>query len=149
MPFDIVEASSRARAREHLGARGVHALVVGCGLRGQLGQMPGESEVALGGDFSSALGEPRRTSGERGELGREHSRGRGLEVRRIAVVPAAVLPPDVAHHELRLVVDGSQIRTLQELLGHAHGVHDVVEPRAFVHHRERLFDERLEELRTL
>ena len=37
--------------------------------------------------------------------------GAGFEVRRVAVVPAAVVAPDVAHDELGLVVDRPQVRT--------------------------------------
>ena len=58
MPFDIVDASSRGPGAEHLGARRVHALVVGRGLRGELGEMAGEPQVARGRDLARPLGEP-------------------------------------------------------------------------------------------
>ena len=70
-------------------------------------------------------------------------------MRRVAVVPAAVLAPDVAHDELGLVVDGVQVRALEEARGRAHGVHDVVEAGAVVHQRERLLHERLQQLGAL
>ena len=56
-------------------------------------------------EVAGPLGEPGRTTGEIGKLARQRGGGRGLEVRRIAVVPAAVQAPDVAHDELGLVVD--------------------------------------------
>ena len=49
-------------------------------------------------------------AGEGGELGRHGRRRRRLEVRRIAVPPAAVAAPHVAHDELRLVVERAQVR---------------------------------------
>ena len=51
-----------------------------------------------------------------GELGRERGGRRRLEVRRVAVVPAAVVAPDVAHDELGLVVDRPQVRPREQVL---------------------------------
>ena len=68
MPFDIVDASSRGPRAEHLGAHRVHALVVGRGLRGELGEVAGEAEVAGGRELARPVGEPGRAAGERGEL---------------------------------------------------------------------------------
>ena len=48
MPFDIVDASALGPGAEHLGPHRVHALVVGRGLRGELGEVAGEPEVARG-----------------------------------------------------------------------------------------------------
>ena len=52
MPFDIVDASSRGRGAEHLGAYRVHTLVVGRGLRRELGEVSGQAQVARGGNFA-------------------------------------------------------------------------------------------------
>ena len=60
MPFDIVDASSRGAGAEHLGARRVHALVVGRGLRRELGEVAGEPQVAGGRELARPVGQPRR-----------------------------------------------------------------------------------------
>ena len=73
-----------------------------------------------------------------GELAGERGVGRGLEVRGVAVVPAAEEPPDVAHDELGLVVDRAEVRLGEQLGRRGDRVHDVVEARALVHHPERL-----------
>ena len=67
-------------------------------------------------------------------------------MRGIAVVPAAELPPQVAHHELRLVVHGFQIRLVEHGLIHLHGMHDVVQLGALIHHGEGLRHDALQRL---
>ena len=131
---------------EHLRTRLVHALVVGRGLRRELGEVAGEAEVARGRELARPVGQAPGAAGEVGELLRERGRSRRLEVGRITVVPAAVVAPDVAHDELGLVVDRPEVRAREQLLGRAHRVHDVVEARAFVHERERLVEQRLQQL---
>ena len=74
MPFDIVDASSLRPGAEHLGAHRVHALVVGRGLRGELGEVAGEAQVARGRDLARPLGQPARAARERRELRRERGR---------------------------------------------------------------------------
>ena len=67
MPFDIVDASSLRAGAEHLGPHRVHALVVGRGLRRELGEVAGEPEVAGGGELARPFGEAasRRRRGRR------------------------------------------------------------------------------------
>ena len=124
----------------------MHTLVVGRGLRGELGEVTGESQVTRSRDLAGPFGQPACAARERCELRRQRGRGRGLEVRRVAVVPAAVEAPDVAHDELRLVVDRPEVRAREQRLRRAHRVHDVVEAGALVHQRERLLDQCLEQL---
>ncbi len=66
---------------------------------------------------------------------------------RISVVPAAEQPPDVADHELRLVVDGTEVRAVEERGGRPNRLDDLVERRALVHHPDRLGVEVLQERR--
>src|SRR5207302_6307706 len=73
----------------------------------------------------------------------------GLQVRGIAVPPAAVETPDVADDELGLVVDGAEVRSFKQVRRGAYRVEDVIEARARVHERDGLVVQRLEELRGL
>ena len=70
-------------------------------------------------------------------------------MRRVAVVPAAVHPPDVAHDELRLVVDRLQVGLRQHGRIDLHLVHDLVEAGAFVHGVHGALHQKLEGLGNL
>ena len=79
MPFDIVDASC-AGARPNTSARArVHALVVGRGLRGELGEVTGEPQVAGGRDFARPRRQLGGAAGERRRAPRRaRRRGAGL-----------------------------------------------------------------------
>ena len=83
------------------------------------------------------------------DLGGQVLLARGLQVRRVSVPPASVEPPDVAHDELGLVVDGPQPRPLEQVLGRAHPAEDDVERSTLVHQLERAIVQVLEELGRL
>jgi hypothetical protein len=61
-------------------------------------------------------------------------------------VPTAVETPDVAHDELRLVVQRRQVRLRQQVLRRADGVDHLIQARPAVHQRECLLTERFEHL---
>ena len=88
---------------------------------------------------SARSAELRRAAGERSDLGGDARRRWRLQAGRVAVVPAAVEPPDVAHDELGLVVDRAEVRLARAgRSGARTRVHDLVERRARVHQGERL-----------
>ena len=64
--------------------------------------------------------------------------GSRKEVVGLPVVPAAVSPPHVAHQELRVVVDGPQIRLVPQVGRHLDLVERPVQRAAGVHQRQRL-----------
>ncbi len=70
-------------------------------------------------------------------------------MRGVAVVPAAVQPPDVAHDELRLIVVRLQVRTAGQRLRGFHGVDDLVEAGARVHHLQGLLDQAVQVVRRV
>jgi serine/threonine protein phosphatase PrpC len=63
----------------------------------------------------------RHTTRQRRHLARHLGVARGLEPRRVAVPPAPVEPPHVAHDELGLVVDRAEIGAREEVLRRPHG----------------------------
>ena len=65
-------------------------------------------------------------------------------MRRIAVVPASVVPPDIADHELGLVVHRAQIGALHQLLVDLDLMDDPVERHSGVHRLQRGRDEGFE-----
>ena len=77
-------------------------------------------------------------AGERHPLAGLLGARRGQQVVGLAVVPAAVEPPDVAHDELRMVVDRPQVRLVEQVRRHLDLVQHAVERRARVHQRQRL-----------
>src|SRR5262245_65938181 len=103
--------------------------------------MTGEPQVARACDLTRPFREPRCAAREIGELTRERGGRRRFQVRRIAVVPAAVQSPNVAHDEFGLVVDRVEVWALEQLGRSLHCVHYVVEARTVVHEREWLLDE--------
>ena len=106
----MVDASASTR-RSNTSARAPWTIgVVRCGERRELGEVTGETEVAVVGQRDRACGERSGAAGEVGELAGERGFGRGLEVRGVAVVPAAEEAPHVAHDELGLVVDRAEVR---------------------------------------
>ena len=100
-------------------------------------------------ELERTVGQGAGTAGQRGQLGGERPLGRRLEGGRVAVPPPAVLAPDRVHDELRLVVDRAEIGPGLQSLGGADGVDGVVEAAAGVHDRQRLVDERIEEVRRV
>ncbi len=84
-------------------------------------------------DAPARRGRRRRRPGPRPRRRRTASAGR-LEPGGVAVVPAPVEAPDVADHELGLVVGGAEVGQVGESVGDPHGVDDLVERGAGVHH---------------
>src|SRR5271165_3201941 len=126
--------------RAHL----VHRRVVGRGERRQFGKVAGQPQVPGRRCRLRPVSQSCGAAGQSGERGRQHRVRRGLEVGGIAVVPAAVEPPHVADYELRLVVDRLEVRFGGQVGERPDSVDDLVEPRAGVHQRERLLDQRLQ-----
>ena len=108
--------------------------------------MPGESQVARGGELARPGRQLVGPAGEGGDLPGHGGVRRRLEVGGVPVVPAAVVPPDVADHELGLVVDRPQVRLVEQGLRCTHRVDDLVETGARVHHAQRVVVQGLEEL---
>ena len=108
--------------------------------------MPGESQVAGGGELARPGRQLVRPAGEGGDLGCHRRVRRRLEVGGVPVVPAAVVPPHVADHEFGLVVDRPQVRPVEQRLRCTHRVDDLVETGAGVHHAERVVVQGVEEL---
>src|SRR5262249_19610596 len=107
---------------EDLGAGALHVLVLGRRGRRPLDEVTGEAQIAAGYKLPRPGHQPLRATGQRRALGGDRGVGRRLEVRGIAVVPSAVQPPHVADDELGLVVDGAQVRLVDQRLRCAHGV---------------------------
>ncbi len=103
--------------------------------------MTGQTQVAVGGEPLRAARQFVGAARERGDFRGERSVGCGLQIRGIAVVPAAVHTPQVAHDKFGFVVQRSQIRPLEHLRCDLDRVDDVVQRRARVHHRKRFADE--------
>ena len=99
------------------------------------------------GEGERPVGEHGCAAGQRRDLGGERRVRRGLQPSRVAVVPAAVEAPGVAHDELGVVVHRTQVRLVEQVGRCPHRVDDLVEPGALVHHRQRLLVQRLEQLR--
>src|SRR5207302_1877051 len=79
-------------------------------------------QAAAAGRLVRPSGHAARAAGQRRPFRRKVGFGRGLEVGRVAVPPSPVQTPDVAHHDLRVVVDGVHVRTVEELGGCPHAV---------------------------
>src|SRR5439155_13221473 len=107
------------------------------------------SQVAIVGQLEGTGGQAPRSAREGGKLDGHGGLGGGLEVGRVAVVPAPVQAPDVAHHELGVVVYRPQVGPLEEVGRGADGVHELVEAGALVHEGHGLVVEALEELGRL
>ncbi len=145
----ITDASSATLAPVDLGAGAVEHR--GSGLRPgrELHELRREPEIAGRGQLGRARGERVSAAREARDLRGERGRRCRLEMARIPVVPAAEQPPDVAHHELGLVVDRTQVGTVQQSVRRPHGGDDLVEGRPFVHHADRLVVEVLQQRRRL
>ena len=76
MPFAMVDASASTRRSVHVGPSPVHDRVVGCGQRGELREVTGETELAVVGQRDGARGQPRRATGQLRELARARLRAR-------------------------------------------------------------------------
>ena len=121
----------------------MHAGVVRRGQRGHLGEMTGQAHVA-GAQFQRALRKADRAAGQCRDLRRQRAVAGRFEICGVAVPPAAVQAPDVADDELRLVVQRPQPGRLENRGIDLHGVDDVVQPLACVHHRQGLADQNIE-----
>lgn len=126
-----------AAALEHLRPDLVDARVVGRSLGRQLGQVAGDATV-LRRQLQRPFRQPPRPAGER-----RHFRGqrlvlRRLQVRGVAIVPAAVEPPDIANDELGLVVHRLEVGLVEHTGRDLHGMDDLVQPGAGVHQRHRI-----------
>ncbi len=111
-------------------------------------EMAREAEIGvLAGrrELDGSAGEHVGAAGEARELGRQRLLAGRLQMSGIAVVPAAVEAPEVAHDELRVVVDRTKVGPREQLWGRGHRVDDVFEPRTLVHESEGLGRERLEQ----
>ena len=121
MPFAISErllAVGDARRRRRGSRAPTASSGAACGR--QLDEVAGE---ARGRRSPATLDSPAPPAGSRRRRGRRPARRRarlrvgGLEVRRVAVPPAAVEAPHVAHDELGLVVERPQVRLAQQVVG--------------------------------
>jgi hypothetical protein len=112
--------------------------------RGPLGQVAGETQLPRFGETLRALSEGERPARQASDLCGDCGVGGRFQVRRIAVVPAAIHSPDVADHELGLVVDRTQVGALERLRRQMDGVEDLIETRALVHQGERFAHQSLE-----
>ncbi len=117
----------------------------GCGLDGHLHELARECQVPRRRDRLRPRGQGRRPARQLGQLARDRRLARGLQVGRVAVPPPAVQPVQVAHDELRLVVDRREVRAREQLGGHLHAREHLLERRARIHEGKDLIDERLEE----
>ena len=111
--------------------------------------MAGEGQVAAFGQGPRAVHERLGAPRQRADLPSDLGFARGLEMRGLAVPPAAVQPPDIAHDVLRLVVDGLEIGAPGEVRGRANLGEDLVEREAGIHARHRLALEGLEPFRRI
>ena len=138
----MLDAARRVDLGAHLVGLGRAWLVQ----NGELDEVTGEAMVAgrgeLAGPGEHTLEPTRQLHPCPGLLG---ARG-GEQVVGLAVVPAAVTPPHVAHDELRMVVHRLQIRQVAQVLRHLDLVEDAVERHALVHQHQRLRLERIEQL---
>ena len=116
-------------------ADGVDFLAVGRGVRGPIEQVAGQSKIAFCGQRRSAADEGSGAPGERGDFLRLPDARRRLEIGGNVVVPTAVTAVNVAHDELRLVVDRLQIGFFRQFPRGAHFRDQAVERRPFVHQR--------------
>ena len=140
-------AEDVAGHRRHLlGAAGgvdLGAHLVGLGRarlvqHGELDEVAGEAVVAGGGELAGPGEHVLEPAGERHPLPRLLGARRRQQVVGLAVVPAAVAPPHVAHDELRVVVHRPQVGQLAQVLGDLDLVEHAVERHALVHQRQRL-----------
>ena len=157
-PFAMVDVAASRQPGEDLGAGPVDRRVRRRGQGRQLGQMgrqpqrrdaPRSAPCRRAGPPARARARSARTPAPPARAASSPARaasGAGLSDGRVPVPPAAVQAPDVAHHELGLVVDRPEVGTVGEVGGHRHGVEDLVEPGPGVHEREGLVDEGVEQI---
>jgi hypothetical protein len=100
--------------------------------------MRGESQVV---ELEGTLGETCRPTSESRYLRRQDIVRWRFELCGVARVPPCVESPDVAHDELGLVVDRSQIGPFEQMRGGLDVVDHLVQGCARVDHVERLLDE--------
>ena len=115
-PFAIGRRRVGEPTLVHLGAGAVHPGSSGAASTAHSRDVAREAEITRFGERPR----PRREAGRRRRRAtpprpRRAASDAGLQVRRVAVVPAAVEAPHVADHELGLVVDGPEVRALEEL----------------------------------
>ena len=95
-------------------------------------EVAGEGQIALGlqlaGPAEEGIG-----AGEPDNLGGLVSGRRREEVGRIAVVPAAVLPPDAVDDELRVSVDGPEVPFVDEIGRRLDFAQYLLQPLSLVH----------------
>ena len=113
MPLAISEQRITAAHRVDLHPDLVDVVIVGRGHRRHLDQFARDADVTGLRQLPGPLGERRRAAGERGDLGGHVALAGRQQPSRVAVPPAAVRAPDVAHHELGLVVERTQPRQRQ------------------------------------
>ena len=114
-PFDIVLRSSAARWPKTSARTLCTPASSGAACAASSARWPARrrSPAAASSDARSAS--RAGAAGQRRHLGRDGGVGRRLEAGRVAVVPAAVEPPEVADDELGLVVDRAEVRLLEQV----------------------------------
>ena len=78
------------------------------------------------------------TTGKTHDRTRQVGFTRRLQMRRIAIVPTSIKPPKVPYDELRIVINGTQIRPLEQAFVRHHARYELVERCALVHELQRL-----------
>ena len=114
-----------------------------------LDEVAGEAHVVRRAGGEELVGAGQHTihaTGQRHPLPGLLGAWRRQQVVGLAVVPAAVAAPHVAHDELRVVVHGTQVGLAGEVGRHLHLVQHPVERGAFVHQGEGLVLDGVEQL---
>ena len=97
--------------------------------------MAGEALIVGGHRLLRPAQQHVRAAGQIGDGCRQVGVGGGLQPAGGTVPPSSELAPHATHHELRLVVQGPQVRLGQRVRRHLHRVDDGVQRGAGIHHR--------------